>query len=152
MIVQRLADHPVAWFGVESAQKVPSRCEWLKIVTSWPCMLDKEYRPAGAADPYSQTVDPLDDGDEVVLCCTSQKARLHVNDQEHVHLSPPRHSGAQRKGVGVLGTGPSQRFAAVHVEVQVLGILIPAKVRQDPARAVLASDLGGRGPLSASSQ
>src|SRR5262245_61304642 len=89
-IVQRLADDTVAWFGVDRAQKVPSGCEWLEVVASWSCVLNKEHRPTGAAHPQSQAIDSLDDSDEIVLRCASQKALLHVNDQEHVHSPPPR--------------------------------------------------------------
>jgi hypothetical protein len=42
---------------------------------------------------------------------------------------------------GLLGTASSQRVTTVHVKVQVLGILIPTEVGQDPARSILARNL-----------
>src|SRR2546430_9993701 len=43
--VQGLADDSVACFGVDRAQKTPAWCERLKVVASWPCVLNKEHPP-----------------------------------------------------------------------------------------------------------
>src|ERR1041384_1357602 len=65
------------------AHPATSRRAWLEVITGWPCMLNDEHRPSGVSHPPRETIDTVDDGDEVVLRRAPQKALLHVDDQEH---------------------------------------------------------------------
>src|SRR5438128_12220995 len=84
-VVERLADEAFTWLGLDGAQKLPPRCERLELVTNRARVLNEKDRASALSYAQGQTIDTLDDSKQVVLRPAREKARLHVDHQQHVH-------------------------------------------------------------------